>query len=36
LGGQYAVTQRYDPVEHYGEVFLKNLAEDAEAFYQNE
>jgi hypothetical protein len=36
LGGQYSITESYDPVEHYGEVYLESLAADAEAGYSNE
>jgi hypothetical protein len=36
LGGQYSVTERYDPVQYYGEMFMDDLAADAESMYQNE
>lgn len=34
MGGQYSVTQSYDPVEYYGDQLLKALAE--EQAYSNE
>ena len=34
LGGQYSITESYDPLEHYGEMLLEDLA--ADAAYSNE
>lgn len=34
LGGQYSITESYDPVERYGEMLLEDLA--ADAAYSNE
>lgn len=34
LGGQYSITESYDPVQHYGDMLLEDLA--ADAAYMNE
>lgn len=36
LGGQYSITESYDPVEYYGEIWMENFAADAESAYMNE